>query len=71
VTPSAVQQLLLERLGLRVGPETAAYVLRSWQAGQAGTAPTIPVIATDAKTGVAMTQDVAPSLPTTAAAMMQ
>ena len=68
MTPSAVQQLLLERLGLRVGPETAAYVLRSWQAG---TAPTIPVIATDAKTGVAMTQDVAPSLPTTAAAMMQ
>jgi hypothetical protein len=55
VTASEAQQLLLDRLGLRVGPEMAAYVLRSLDAGVA----TTPVIATDAKTGVAVKQDVA------------
>jgi hypothetical protein len=59
VTPSEVQHLLLERLGLRIGPETAAYVLRSWGAQ---TAQTVPVIATDARTGVATRQDVAASI---------
>jgi hypothetical protein len=50
MTPSEVQQLLLDRLGLRVGPETAAYVLRRWDAGSEST----PVVATQAKTGVAV-----------------
>jgi hypothetical protein len=58
LTPSEVQQLLLDRLGLRVGPETAAYVLRSWQVD----APNIPVIATDARTGIRLTTGLRPSL---------
>jgi hypothetical protein len=50
VTAPDVQQLFLERLGLRVGPEVAAYVLRKWQAG----AKLVSVIASDARTGTAL-----------------
>jgi hypothetical protein len=68
MTPSEVQQLLLNRLGLRVGPEMAAYVLRACNA--AAPAPTIPVIATEARTGVATRQDVAADLPESASSMI-
>jgi hypothetical protein len=47
--------MFLERLGLRIGAETAAYVLRAWDAGAEG----IPVIASDARTGIAVRQLVA------------
>lgn len=60
MTGSEVQQLLLDRLGLRVGPEMAAYVLRSWNAG----ASKVPVIATHARTGIPTSEEVtAPPTP--------
>ena len=46
-----VQRRVREKYGLRLGPEMAAYVLRQLQEG---TLQTIPVIAGDARTGVAV-----------------
>ena len=59
MSPEDVRKLFLERLGLRIGPETAAYVLRRLEAGHValplGDAPGgIPVMAGDARTGVAV-----------------
>ena len=53
MTPTELQQLLLDRAALRVGPEMAACVLRRWQSG----ASTSSVIATDARTGVPIRQE--------------
>jgi hypothetical protein len=58
VTPCEVQQLLLDRLGLRVGPEMAAYVLRSWEARAAR----ISVIATDGRTGIPLASGLRPDM---------
>jgi hypothetical protein len=49
MTPADAQRLLLDHHHLRVGPATAAHALRAWQAG----APA-PLIAADARTGVAV-----------------
>ena len=49
MTPSDVQTLALDRLGLRLGPEMAAYVLRQL-ADPSVTAP-VPIIAGNARTG--------------------
>jgi hypothetical protein len=60
-----VQDVLLRRLGLRVGPEVAAYVLRRWQSaispGHEVTPTPIPVMGGDARTGVPTRRDVDPS----------
>ena len=45
-----VREMFLRRLGLRIGPEMAAYVLRRMQAA-AGPAE-LPVLGGDARTGV-------------------
>ena len=58
-----VRKLFLHRLGLRIGPETSAYVLRRLEAGQAAlplgeaagnVTAEIPVMGGDARTGVAV-----------------
>ena len=59
MNPDDVRRLFLHRLGLRIGPETAAYVMRRLEAGQSALsvddAPdVIPVMAGDARTGVAV-----------------
>ncbi len=51
MNPPEVQRLLLAHLGLRVGPEVAAYVLR--RLTQAGDAlRELPVIGGEARTGI-------------------
>ena len=56
LTVPQVQQLLIDRLGLRIGPEVAAYVLRRWQAAMGaieGSPPAaVPVMGGDARTGI-------------------
>lgn len=64
LTVPQVQDLLLRRLGLRVGPEVAAYVLRRWQAALSGTEATpapIPVIGGDARTGTPARRSIDPA----------
>ena len=68
-----VRRLFLERLGLRIGPETAAYVLRRLEAGHAAlplgeVAGGIPVMAGDARTGVAVRRTISVSQITGASA---
>ena len=66
VTPADARRLLLERLGLRVGEEMAAYVLRRVEAADAGP---IAIFATDARTGLPLQAEVDPAdvqLPATA-----
>ena len=63
MNPDEVRKLFLHRLGLRIGPETAAYVLRRLQAGQSAlpigdAAGGIAVMAGDARTGVAVRRTV-------------
>ena len=65
MTAEEVRKLFLNRLGLRIGPETAAYVLRRLEAGQAAPglgepAGEIPVMAGDARTGAAVRRFVHP-----------
>jgi hypothetical protein len=48
VTASEARELVLQRLGMRVGPETAAYVARRLDAQPR---ESIPVMGTDARTG--------------------
>jgi hypothetical protein len=62
LTALRVQELLLRQAGLRVGPEVAAYVLRRRQ-----TAPgtPIPVMGADARTGVPVRREIAPTRLTT------
>ena len=55
MSENEVQRQVREQLGLRVGPEMAAYLLR-----RLGTADKVPVIAADARTGVPVRIDVAP-----------
>lgn len=62
-----VQAILLRQLGLRVGPEVAAYVLRRWQtsmtpAAEAASTGFIPVMGGDARTGVPVRRDLDPSV---------
>ena len=64
MNPEDVRKLFLQRLGLRIGPETAAYVLRRLEAGQAAlpvgdAAGEIPVMGGDARTGVAVRRMIA------------
>ncbi len=49
MTPADVRRLFLDRLGLRLEPEMAAYVLR--RMSDAGAAARVPVIGGDARTG--------------------
>jgi len=51
VTPADVQKLFLRQLGVRLGPEMGAYVLRRLQAGGAVSAP-VYYMGGDARTGV-------------------
>lgn len=60
-----VQSAVRRQLGLRIGPEMAAYLVRSAEAaaiaggsGTAGTAGTVALIGGDARTGVAMRKQV-------------
>lgn len=55
---NAVQSAIREKLGLRVGPEMAAYVLRQLEAGN----QTIGIIGGDARTGVARRTELAAAL---------
>jgi hypothetical protein len=77
MNPDEVRTLFLQRLGLRIGPETAAYVLRRLEAGHAAlplggsageSAGGIPVMAGDARTGVAVRRTVDASQITRASA---
>jgi hypothetical protein len=52
LTVAEVQKLFVHRLGLRIGPETAAYLLRRLE--REGPAPAIPVMGANARTGVAV-----------------
>ena len=51
---SQVQQIFLERLGLRIGPEMSRYVLSRITSGQDSPMPlgAIPVMGGDARTGI-------------------
>jgi ribosomal protein S6E (S10) len=60
-----VQAAVRRQLGLRIGPEMAAYLVRSAEAaaiaggsGTLGTAGTVALIGGDARTGVAMRKQV-------------
>lgn len=53
-----LQRRVREQLGLRVGPEMAAYLLK--QLKREAEAP-IPVIAADARTGIAVRKELAPA----------
>ena len=53
-----LQQRVRERLGLRVGPEMAAYILKQLKDDRDAS---IPVIAADARTGVPLRQELDPS----------
>ena len=59
LTAGEVQKLFLDRLNLRIGPETAAYFLRRLEDGQA--VSTIPVMGGNARTGVPVRLLVDPS----------
>jgi hypothetical protein len=59
LTVAEVQKQFLHGLNLRIGPETAAYVLRRIDAGQA--APAFPVMGGNARTGVPVRLLVDPS----------
>ena len=61
---SHVQDLFLRRLGIRIGPEMAGYVLRRLRAGEQSAVPIGPVavMGGDARTGVPVRQFVDPSL---------
>ena len=63
LTAAEVEKLFVQRLGLRIGPETAAYVLRQMASGQArlplGADAAVPVMGADARTGVAVRATVA------------
>jgi hypothetical protein len=48
-----LQSLMRERMGLRIGREMAAYLLRH----KDDACPSIPLIADDARTGAAMQRD--------------
>ena len=55
LTAAEVEKLFVQRLGLRIRPETAAYVLRQMASGRAGLplgGAGVPVMAADARTGV-------------------
>ena len=54
-----LQRRVREQLGLRVGPEMAAYVLK--QLGSNGGTP-IPVIAADARTGTPLRKELSPTV---------
>ena len=58
-TVAEVQKQFLHGLNLRIGPETAAYVLRRIDANPE--APAIPVMGGNARTGVAVRVLVEPS----------
>ena len=53
-----VQKLLLERVGLRVGPEVARYVLRRSESIRGE----VPVMGSEARTGIAIRRPVALSI---------
>lgn len=55
-----VQRVLLDRLAIRIGPETAAFLLRHVRGGDS-TRP-VEVIAADARTGVALRCEIDPSV---------
>lgn len=55
-----LQRYVREQLGLRVGPEMAAYILKRLNADDAP-AP-IPVIAADARTGIAVRKELPPAV---------
>jgi len=59
VTAAEVQRHFLHHLNLRIGPETAAYVLRRLDANPSASA--IPVIGGNARTGVPVRVLVDPS----------
>ena len=59
VTVAEVQKQFLHRLNLRIGPETAAYVLRRIDADPS--ASVLPVMGGNARTGVAVRVLVDPS----------
>ena len=58
VSVAEVQKQFLHRLNLRIGPETAAYVLRRIDAGSASA---LPVMGGNARTGVPVRLLVEPS----------
>jgi hypothetical protein len=55
-----LQRRVREQLGLRVGPEMAAYVLKQLGGGNASTP--IPVIAADARTGMPLRKELSPTV---------
>lgn len=55
-----LQARIREQLGLRVGPEMAAYVLKQLSSGD-GSSP-IAVIASDARTGVPLRKELSPNV---------
>lgn len=55
-----LQVRVRERLGLRVGPEMAAYIVKQL-AGRDGSSP-VAVIASDARTGVPVRKELAPEM---------
>jgi hypothetical protein len=53
-----LQRRVREQLGLRVGPEMAAYILKRLSADDSSSP--IPVIAADARTGIAVRKELTP-----------
>ena len=58
LTAAEVEKIFVQRLGLRIGSETAAYALRQMAGGRAGlpigAGAAVPVMGADARTGVAV-----------------
>ena len=64
LTADDVRNLFLHRLGIRLGPETCAYVLRRLRPGQGAGLPhgPVPVMGGDARTGVPVRLQLDPAL---------
>jgi len=53
-----IPPLLLQRLGLRIGPNMAQYISESFNGGSSNP---LPIIAGDARTGIARRQNLDPA----------